>query len=78
MALAKADYGVALLPATVDFRSGNGLRIRRVVQEGTVIERYLAVHWNPERFLPPYGERFVEELVKRAAKEYGPIGIRAR
>lgn len=78
MALAKADYGVALLPATIDFRSRNGLGVRRVILEGTRVERYLAVHWNPQRFLPPYGERFIDELVKRATREYGPIRSRAR
>ena len=76
MALAKANYGVAILPATIDVRRLNGVSIQRVIQEGTLIERYFAVHWNPERFLPPYAERFVEELVNRAAKEYGPIRVR--
>jgi len=72
MALARVDYGVAILPATIDIRRPAGLSVQRVVQKGALIERYFAVHWNPKRFLPPYSERFIEELVKCAAKEYGP------
>jgi hypothetical protein len=30
----------------------------------------IAVHWNPQRFLPPYAERFAEELSAYAAQEY--------
>ena len=75
MALAKASYGVAILPATIDVRWRRGVSVQRVVQEGALIERYFAVHWNTERFLPSYGERFIEEIVKRAAKEYGPTRL---
>ena len=78
MALAKADYGVALLPATIDFRWHSGLNVRRVVEKGMLIERYFAVHWHPKRFLPPYCKRFVEDLVKLAASEYGPVRLRPR
>jgi len=78
MALARVDYGVAILPATIDIRKRIDLKVQRVVQEGALIERYFAVHWNPERFLPPYAERFIEELVKCAAKEYGPTRLRSR
>ena len=78
MALARADYGVAILPATIDVHRQAGLSVQLVVQQGAHIERYFAVHWNPERFLPPYAERFIEELVKCAAKEYGPTRLRPR
>jgi DNA-binding transcriptional LysR family regulator len=78
MALAGAGYGVAILPATIDVRARAGLSVQRVVQEGALIERYFAVHWNPERFLPPYAKLFIEELVKRAVKEYGPTRLRPR
>lgn len=74
LALTKVGYGVAILPATIDIRRRSGFSVQRVVQDGKAIERYFAVHWNPDRFLPPYAERFVAELVTYAAKEYKRAG----
>lgn len=72
LALARAGCGVAVLPATIDLSQRSGFSVQRLVGEGAPIERYFAVHWNPQRFLPPYAERFVAELVTYAAKEYSP------
>jgi DNA-binding transcriptional LysR family regulator len=72
LALAKAGCGVAILPGTASLPR-SGLTIQKLVQEGTPVEFRLAVHWNPQRFFPPYAERFVEVLSAIAAKEY--IGV---
>ena len=69
LALAKAGCGVAILPATVSLRSGD-FYIQSLVQDGTPLEFRAAVHWNPQRFLPPYATRFADELAIVAAKEY--------
>jgi LysR family cyn operon transcriptional activator len=61
LALVAAGCGVAILPATTALNPSN-FTIRRLVQDGAPIEAHLAVHWNPERFLPPYARRFAEEL----------------
>jgi len=72
LALAKAGCGVAILPGTASLPR-SGLTIQTLVQEGTPVEFRLAVHWNPQRFFPPYAERFVEVLSAIAAKEY--VGV---
>jgi len=69
LALAKAGCGVAILPGTVAFNE-RGLTLRRLVQDGAPLEAHLAVHWNPERFMPPYGRRFAEELAAYARNEF--------
>jgi LysR family cyn operon transcriptional activator len=72
LSLARAGCGVAVLPATVSLL-GQGLTVRKLVQEGVALEFRIAVHWNPQRFLPPYAERFAEELCDHAAKEYASV-----
>src|SRR5262249_42552269 len=57
LSLARAGCGVAILTASVDLQ-GKGLAVQRLVQEGVPLEFRVAVHWNPQRFLPPYAERF--------------------
>jgi LysR family cyn operon transcriptional activator len=72
LALAKAGCGVAILPGTVGLPK-SGLAVQKLVQEGTPVAYRIAVHWNPQRFFPPYAERFVEMLSVFAAKEY--VGV---
>lgn len=69
LALARAGCGTAILPATVGLGEA-GCVIRQVVQEGTPLELRFAVHWNPQRFLPPYAERFADELARQVREEY--------
>jgi DNA-binding transcriptional LysR family regulator len=72
LSLAKAGFGTAILPATVSMQA-NGLTIQKLVQDSTPLEIQAALHWNPQRFLPPYAERFAEELSAQAAKEYADV-----
>jgi DNA-binding transcriptional LysR family regulator len=62
IALAKAGYGVAVVPSNVPVPL-KGLWAAPLVQRGASIGGWLAVAWDPRRFLAPYAERFVEELV---------------
>jgi LysR family transcriptional regulator, cyn operon transcriptional activator len=78
LSLARAGCGVAILSraailtASIDLR-GRGLTVQSLVQEGVPLEFRVAVHWNPQRFLPPYAKRFAEEFSEYAAQEYGRI-----
>ena len=74
LSLVSADCGVAILPGTMDLRK-SGLKVQKLVQEGVPLEFRVAVHWNPQRFLPPYAERFAEELSAHAIKEYAAAAI---
>ena len=69
VALAQAGYGIAIVASTVRIPLG---RVRAVplVQRGAPIGRWLSIASDPRRFLAPFAEQFVEELVahsKRAA-----------
>jgi DNA-binding transcriptional LysR family regulator len=74
LSLVRAGCGTAILPGTMDLRD-SGLRVQRLVQEGVPLEFRVAVHWNPQRFLPPYAERFAEELAAHAIKEYASAAL---
>lgn len=74
LSLVRAGCGTAILPGTIDLRD-SGLLIQRLVQDGVPLEFRVAVHWNPQRFLPPYAERFAEELAAHAVKEYAAAAL---
>jgi len=61
VALARVGYGIAVVPANVSL--GPGVRAVPLLQGGRPLGRWLAVSWDPRRFLPPFAESFVEELV---------------
>lgn len=67
LALARAGHGVAVIPSTVAFTRGR-TRALPVVSGGASIGRWLAVCWDPRRFLPRYAERFVDDAVIDAAR----------
>jgi DNA-binding transcriptional LysR family regulator len=69
LALVKAGCGLAVLPGTVSLPR-DGLRVRRLMQGGKPVEMPVVVHWNPRQFLPPYAERFAEELAQHARGEF--------
>lgn len=69
VALAQSGYGTAIVPSN--------LRIDRkqvsaapIVQDGKSIGFWTVVSWHPRRFLPPYAETFVEELVAFASRSH--------
>jgi DNA-binding transcriptional LysR family regulator len=69
IALARAGYGVAVVPSNVPVPLG-GLWAVPLVQRGASIGGWLAVAWDPRRFLAPYAERFVEELVAYSRHDF--------
>jgi DNA-binding transcriptional LysR family regulator len=62
VALARAGYGVAIVPSTTHVARA-GIRAVPVVQRGVALGRWMSVAWHPGRFLAPYAEQFVGELV---------------
>jgi LysR family transcriptional regulator, cyn operon transcriptional activator len=62
IALARAGYGVAIVPSNAQLPRG-GVRAVPIVHRGAPVGRWASIAWDPRRFLPPYAERFVEELV---------------
>ena len=69
MALAEVDYGIAIVPSNVDALR-RPVRGAQLVHRGVPIGRWSSIAWNPRRFLPPYAEQFVEELVVHVRRTY--------
>jgi LysR family transcriptional regulator, cyn operon transcriptional activator len=62
IALAAGAYGIAVIPSTVLIPRGK-IRAVPLVYRGAPIGRWLTIAWNPQRFLAPYAEQFVDEMV---------------
>jgi LysR family transcriptional regulator, cyn operon transcriptional activator len=69
IALAGAGYGIAVVPSTVQIPRQR-VRAMPLVQRGAPIGRWLRIAWDPERFLAPYAERFVAELVSYCRRNH--------
>ena len=69
IALARAGYGIAIVPSNADIR-GAGIRAVPVVQGGAAIGGWASISWDPRRFLAPYAERLVDELPAHARRAY--------
>ena len=69
VALAATGYAVAILPSNADVPRGV-VRAVPLVHRGASIGRWAEIAWDPERFLPPYAERFVAELVAQCRRSY--------
>jgi LysR family cyn operon transcriptional activator len=76
VALARAGYGIAIVPSTAAVPR-SGIRAVPVVQRGVPLGRWVSIAWDPRRFLAPYAEQFVEELVAYSRAHPG-WGIRRR
>jgi LysR family transcriptional regulator, cys regulon transcriptional activator len=69
IALARTGHGIALINSVVRIPLEK-VRAAVVLHRGTPIGRWTVVAWNRQRFLPPYAEQFVEELVVRCRRDY--------
>jgi LysR family cyn operon transcriptional activator len=67
--LAQSGYGVAVVPSPVSIHV-EGLRVMPLVCRGASIGKWATIAWNPERFLAPYAERFIEDLVGSVQRKY--------
>ncbi len=69
VALAATDYGVAILPSNAQVPDGV-IRAVPLVHRGASIGSWSHVAWDPERFLAPYAEQFVAELIAYTRRNY--------
>jgi DNA-binding transcriptional LysR family regulator len=65
IALVQSGYGIAIIPSNCQVPR-RGVRVVPLVHRGVPIGRWASIAWDPRRFLPPYAEWFVEELVTYA------------
>jgi len=69
VALARIGYGVAIVPSSV-LITGRGLSLAPVMNGATVIGGWMTASWHPKRFLPRFGEAFVDELARFSRRSY--------
>jgi DNA-binding transcriptional LysR family regulator len=69
IALARAGYGVAVVPSTVEFGGGN-VRVAPLTAGGQALGRWIGINWDPRRFLPRYAFDFIEALRVRTRTTY--------
>lgn len=62
IALARAGHGMAIVPSSVTVPSRN-VWAAPLTQRGAPLGRWLTVAWDTHRFMAPYAEQLVEELV---------------
>jgi LysR family cyn operon transcriptional activator len=67
VALAEAGYGLAIIPSNARVPR-TGVHAVPLVLRGVPIGRWVGVAWDPRRFLAPYAERLVEELLVYARR----------
>lgn len=69
MALAATDYGIAIVPSNARVPRGT-VRAVPLVHRGASIGRWASVCWDPQRFLAPYAEQFVEEIATHCCRYF--------
>ena len=69
LSLVRSGEGIAILPTTTSFRRA-GLGVSELTLEGSPIDLELAIHWHRQRYLPPYAQRFIDELAAQAHSEF--------
>ena len=70
IALAREGLGVAVVPSTVRIARAR-VRVIPIVHAGASLGGWLAVNWDPRRFLAPYAERFVDSLAVYTIRRVG-------
>ncbi len=69
VALAATDYGIAILPSNAQVPRGI-VRAVPLAHRGASVGRWAHIAWDPQRFLAPYAEQFVEEIVAHCCNDY--------
>jgi LysR family transcriptional regulator, cyn operon transcriptional activator len=69
IALAQAGHGIAVVPSPVRIPRA-GVRVAAAVHRGVPIGQWAVAAWEPQRFLPPYAEEFIEEVVAHCQSDY--------
>jgi hypothetical protein len=74
VALAANAYAIAILPSNAHV-SCDGLRALPLIHRGVSIGRWAHIAWDPLRFLAPYAEQFVTELVTYCAHDFPGLKV---
>jgi DNA-binding transcriptional LysR family regulator len=69
IALAAGGHGIAVVPQGVLIRRAN-IHAAPLVYLGVPLGRWQTVAWDPQRFLAPFAERFIEELLAYSPRNY--------
>ena len=69
VALAAENYGIAVVPSDVQVLRG-AVRLVPLVHRKVPVGRWACITWDPRRFLPPFAERFVEELAVAVRRKF--------
>jgi LysR family cyn operon transcriptional activator len=69
VALAAAGYGLAIAPSNVHILRPE-VRALPLVHRGVPIGAWSMVAWDPQRFLAPYAQQFVDELVAHSRRNH--------
>lgn len=69
VALAATDYAIAILPSNVRVPPDT-VRAIPLVHRGASIGRWTHIAWDPQRFLSPFAEPFVAELVTHCQRDF--------
>lgn len=77
VSLVSAGYGLAIMPSNAHLPKA-GIRAIPVVHRKEAIGRWSMMAWDPRRFLAPYAETFVEELVARVRRDFPGRAIVSR
>jgi DNA-binding transcriptional LysR family regulator len=67
LALARIGYGVAVVPSAQPVRD-ESLRTHVIVYQGQSMGSWIAVNWDPRRFVPDYMQDFIQALADQARK----------
>lgn len=67
--LAAAGHGVAIVPSTL-LLPREGVRLAPIVDDNVSLGFWVVVAWDARRFFPPYGERFIANLVDHTRRSY--------
>jgi LysR family cyn operon transcriptional activator len=67
--LAAVGYGVPIINSTALIRNPE-LRAVAMVNRGVSIGEWSRACWDPQRLMPPYGERFIDELVSHSRHSF--------
>jgi len=69
IALAATGYGLAIVPSTAPIPA-RGICAIPLVHRGAPIGGWSMVAWDPQRFLAPYAQNFIDELVAYSQRNY--------
>jgi len=69
IALAAAGHGLAIVPSNAQIPR-SGIRALPLIHRGVPIGAWSMAAWDPERFLAPYAQQFIDELVTYSRRNY--------